>query len=81
MGLHAQFVQGEVPFAAIIGRIEALREELAELKPKAQSDEEMRKTFGLKSNDLRGEYAQLAAAAANKVANWLSDDEKLGPQS
>lgn len=77
MGAHAQSELAEVPFYGAIERIEQIRGELGEIKVRARDDAEMREQYEALCNDLRSAYADLAARAARKVADWRSNEEKL----
>lgn len=80
MGAHAMLTElnlTSVPFSEAIQRIESLRDQLAEMKPIARTDAAVAESFGSLTDDLRAAYAELAAQAATKVANWRPADEFL----
>ncbi|MGD9736990.1 MAG: hypothetical protein AB7V58_15510 [Solirubrobacterales bacterium] len=77
MGAHAQINVPEVPFADAIETIESLRGQLDEIKPQAAESDEARRAYAAMCDDLRAAYADLAAKAARKVADWQPTDEKL----
>lgn len=77
MGLHQQIDAPEVPFADAIETIESLRANLSDSKAQAMESEDARRAYVAMSEELRTAYADLAAQAARKVADWQPIEEKL----